>query len=257
MKTYNTTVRIVDTETLETLDIAHPGKVAVTTNPVESLWGTKQKTVAFLIFGLFIGITFICNHQIKKENQVLQQEVAEYQLLNGDREYINVLTLAGKYATYKEKVPTEMDSVFKMIVESGAWYPEIIMAQFIIESNSGTSNVSKNASNYFGMKKIGEGPTSRPSLQIKGMNYSGYGMYMNWQHSILDRVLWDLWVFKTKKPETVDKYLQKINGIYAEDPGYVTKLRSIATTWRDKIELYKVRNDDTASTIQRRGSEGM
>lgn len=257
MKTYDTTVRIMDDETLETLDIARPGKVAVTTNPVESLWGTAQKTVAFLIFVLFIGIAFIGNRHIKKENQALQQEVAEYQLLNGDREYINVLTLAGKYATYKEKVPTQMDSVFKVIVESGAWYPEIIMAQFIIESGSGTSNVSKNASNYFGMKKIGEGSRSRPNLQIKGMDYSGYGMYMNWQHSILDRVLWDLWVFKTKKPETVDEYLRKIDGIYAEDPGYVVKLRSIAASWRDKVELYKVRNTDTTSMIPCKGSEGL
>jgi hypothetical protein len=58
-------------------------------------------------------------------------------------------------------------------------------------------------------------------------------MYLNWQHSVLDRILWDRWVFKQKP--TRDQYLDKLENIYAEDPDYRAKIVRIAKTWEEKL----------------------
>lgn len=49
---------------------------------------------------------------------------------------------------------------------------------------------------------------------------------MNWQHSVIDRILWDEWVFSGKKP-TKEQYMAKLGGVYAEDKQYVSKLNKI------------------------------
>ena len=184
---------------------------------------------------LVIVLTTFCieSHKdivlLKEENGVLKESI---ELATIDH---NIELLAGKYATSKTSIPKDKEEIFKFVVESGAWYPDIIMAQLIMESGAGTSNVYRHSRNLYGMKKVGEGPRSRPSLQIPGMTYSGYGMYLNWQHSILDRVLWDKWMFKNEKPSSREEYYKKIDGIYAEDPAYIEKVRKVAKEWEPKI----------------------
>lgn len=247
MKVLNKKIRLFDAKTLEYIgeceNVGIIGKSEIVLD-FYRYWATW-----IILFLIIVGVcvTSFCAvnkyQRILEENHQLQAyiEVAEYDL--------NVEILAGRYATSRTPVPTDMNEVYKVCIQSGAWYPEIIMAQFIIESGSGTSSISKKARNYYGMRYIGT--KGRPTLQIPDMNVNGYGVYINWQHSVLDRVLWDDWVFNKTRPETREKYLAKINGVYAEDPKYISKILSIANVWAAKTDsIRNVMERDSITTIQ-------
>ena len=249
MKVLDKKVRLHDAETFEFLGEYEKNRVGIMKEhelvlDFRRYWPTWVIFILLIIF-LLADSWFVTDKYIAEQNtnkQLVEYiEVAEYDL--------NVELLAGRYATSRTPVPTDMNEVYKMCIQSGAWYPEVIMAQFIIESGSGTSNLAKKARNFYGMKYIGT--KGRPTLQIPDMNVSGYGMYLNWQHSVLDRVLWDDWVFSKTKPESREKYLAKINGVYAEDPNYITKVISIANEWAAKTDsLRTVMEQDSVILIQ-------
>lgn len=249
MKVLNRKVRLHDAETLEYIGEYDKERVGII-GETELVLDFRRYWPTWVIFILLVfGICATGWYTADKYCAVVETnkqlveyiEVAEYDL--------NVELLAGRYATSRTPVPTDMNEVYKMCIQSGAWYPEIIMAQFIIESGSGTSSVSKKARNFYGMKYIGT--KGRPTLQIPDMNVSGYGVYLNWQHSVLDRVLWDDWVFSKTKPESREKYLAKINGVYAEDPNYIAKVLKIASEWEVKTDsLRTVMEQDSITLIQ-------
>lgn len=249
MKVLNQKVRLHDAETLEYLGEYDKERVGIIGETELVLdfrrYWTTWLIIILLIFVLFI--TSICMagewDKARKENQRLKEyiEVAEYDL--------NIELLAGRYATSRTAVPKDLDEVYKMCIQSGAWYPEIIMAQFIIESSSGTSRLARDARNFYGMKYIGT--KGRPTLQIPNTKVNGYGVYINWQHSVLDRVLWDDWKFNKTKPKTREQYLAGLNGVYAEDPNYIPKLRVRAKEWEAKTDsLRTVMEQDSITFIQ-------
>lgn len=126
-------------------------------------------------------------------------------------------------AFIKNNIPFPNDSlinVYQYIKQLKAWYPEVIFAQLLLESNNGKSFLAKNYNNYFGMKKA----KSRPSLQLPN-TYNGYAIKLNWKHSIIDRILWDKYMFNNIKPSKTD-YIKALS-IYAEDKDYVPKLKQV------------------------------
>lgn len=240
MKTFDQKVRIIDDETLQTIGVYGPDQVTVRSRfdkPV-SIWNASITGLILVAFiAALIGVIL---QQRNYTKELLVENTMYQEIFESTQQNITIERLAGKYCTTKGKPENNPDSIFKFICEAGAWYPEVIMAQVTQESNLFTSNVGRNAKNGFGMKKCGEGPNSRPNLQIPGVNYNGYGVYMNWYHSVLDRLLWDVWVFKCKKPATREEYLTKIGTIYAEDPNYVERITTIARKWEKKVP-----NNDT------------
>jgi len=243
MKYINRPVRIFDDDNLKCLGVYKPFRVAVL-GKNEVVFNFREHWYLFLgILVVIAGLIWalVCstkhNHKLVDEynNMVKEKEIYQEIVEVASNDY-HIELLAGHYALSKTPIPTNRDEIFKVVCESGAWYPEIIMAQIIQESGAGTSNVYRNANNLFGMKKVRSG--GRPTLQLPNTDYNGYGVYMNWQHSILDRVLWDTWVFKKKKPETREEYLNRLGCIYAEDPNYVSRVLTIAKQWEDKVEQY-------------------
>lgn len=244
MKRLDRKVSIYDTDTLEPIGDYKENQVGILKKH-EMVLDFRTYWYAWLfLFGILfctyiIGQRIVGNYnetmrenlELKAENEQLKSYIA------ATEHELNVEILAGKYATLRTPVPTDMNEVYKMCIQSGAWYPEIIMAQFIIESGSGTSQVASNARNFYGMKYIGT--KGRPTLQIPHMNFSGYGMYLNWQHSVLDRVLWDDHVFNKTMP-TRAQYLDKISRTYAEDPNYINKLLPIASEWLVKTDSLRM-----------------
>lgn len=249
MKVLNQKVRLHDAETLKYIGEYDKGRVGII-GETELVLDFHRYWPTWVIFILLLLV--ICAQgwytadkycAVMETNKQLVEyiEVAEYDL--------NVELLAGRYATSRTPVPKDMNEVYKLCVQSGAWYPEIIMAQFIIESGSGTSSLAKKARNFYGMKYVGT--KGRPTLQIPNENVAGYGMYLNWQHSVLDRVLWDDWVFSKTKPETREAYLAKINGVYAEDPNYIKKVLAIADDWSVKTDSIRtVLEQDSVKLVQ-------
>ena len=108
--------------------------------------------------------------------------------------------------------------LYQFLLDNNAWYPDILLKQAKIESANYTSDVYKNTNNLYGMKKVGK----RQTTQVNN-TYKGYGCYNNWCLSVLDRMLWDIFVFNGEKPSR-EKYLKAMS-IYAEDKNYLTKLK--------------------------------
>lgn len=236
MKVFDFPCRVFNSESLTFIGDYKPGEVAVVKSRGRKL---LCMFLPMLIILLWL-VPFVMWIPIHEENEQLREEIEVYEKTTDlSMSILGTEYLAGKYATFKGAVPEEQDTIFRFVCECGAWYPEIIMAQLILESRTFGSDVGENAKNGFGMKKCGEGPKSRSNLQIPGVNYKGYGIYMNWYHSILDRHMWDLWIFKGEKP-TLDKYLEKIGSIYAEDPDYISKVLRLANEWKPKADAYLI-----------------
>jgi hypothetical protein len=130
--------------------------------------------------------------------------------------------LVGKYHIFPNKSVSD-SIIYEVACECGAWYPDIIMAQYEIESNRGKSALARSSNNLFGMRIA----VRRPTTQLSGMSNSGYGVYLNREHSIIDRILWERWVFKGEKPSR-EEYMTRLSSIYAESPTYRETIETTA-----------------------------
>lgn len=112
------------------------------------------------------------------------------------------------------------DSIlYAYLEEINAWYPDILLAQAKVESGSYTSTVFKKANNLYGMKQV----YSRFHCQTG--SYNSYGGYDSWKLSVLDRVLYDLFVFDSIKPER-EVYLKQLRN-YAESQNYIETINKV------------------------------
>lgn len=141
----------------------------------------------------------------------------------------NALMLAGMYITSKDtKLPVHKDSIYEVARRAGAYFPEVIVAQAIIESQCGRSSLGTNANNLFGMKQVGG--RGRVTTQTQGRSVNGFGTYHNWQMSVIDRVLWERSIFR-KRPASRNQYIDKMSKIYSEEGAtYASKIRNLITT---------------------------
>jgi hypothetical protein len=115
-------------------------------------------------------------------------------------------------------------NMYKLLHKCGAYYPEYIIAQYILESGHGTSRIAKQNNNLFGMKKAYQ----RNTCRIKERHDGVYAKYDNWQLSVLDRVLWEAHAFKNHGGvPSVKEYRDYLARNYAEDKQYIKKLGTI------------------------------
>lgn len=209
---------------------------SVFANPDEvSRIGVKQPAKARIIKWCIVAILAVLTLAIIRHHH--NTSIARYQAdiadLTSQLDFIEheteLISMTGYYYMIGKNSEPLSDSLAMTILESsGAWYPDVIIAQMHLESNNFKSDVGKNATNGFGMKKIAESGRHRPTTQIPNHNYHGYGMYINWQLSLIDRILWEQWTFSGAKPSR-SKYLQKIGDIYAEDPNYISKINKLCS----------------------------
>lgn len=130
------------------------------------------------------------------------------------------------------------DSIlYDYIVEIKAWYPDILLAQAKIESGSYSSTVFKKANNLYGMKQV----NSRFHCQTSSFN--SYGGYDSWKLSVLDRVLWDMFIFDSIKPER-EVYLRALRN-YAESETYVQAIQKVINS--NNISNEENKNKQTTS----------
>ena len=199
----------------------------------ESLTYVKLNDLTKILFALLIltPILFILMMTLKEsldqsakirelsaENNKLKELNEE---LAYERDVNNLHALTGKFVINKQTEEPTIDSLISFLNECGAWYPDIIVAQAILESATFTSNIYNNTYNMFGMRK----PHSRETTSLNTYE-NNYANYYNWQLSAIDRIHWDLNIFRNKKP-TRDEYINKIGAIYAEEPTYLQRIDSI------------------------------
>jgi len=191
-------------------------------------WKYKfRKWAAPLLMALILISGLCISNYIKYKNAVSDNDqIIEYISQSSGEVTGNIQTLIGKYHIYPNKSLAD-STVLEIIQECGAWYPEVIMAQYIVESGRGTSSLAKSSSNLFGMKVA----LRRPTTQLSGISNNGYGVYLNKEHSIIDRILWERWVFKNEKPSR-EVYLTRLCQIYAEAPNYIETLEKVSMKYR-------------------------
>ena len=166
--------------------------------------------VILILAALFTN-SLIERHRLNKENETLKE-----QLLKDETE----LSLEHSIGYWFINTPKDVnDSIlYKFLVDNNAWFPDILLKQAKIESSNYSSDVYLNTNNLYGMKKVGK----RQTTQLNN-TYKGYGCYNNWCLSVLDRMLWDIFIFDNIKPSK-EEYLKAMS-MYAEDTNYIKKIR--------------------------------
>ena len=191
---------------------------------------SKPIIVLIIMCVIFWFLAYVGFSKYSKLKTEYEYTLSEYEQLLFEKQEQNLYTFIGEYSFLKnEKIPTNDSVVYEFIKATGCWYPDIVMAQYVIESGHGKSMLSQEYNNCFGMKYVGnKGRRNTQLPDVKG--YGDYGVYANWQLSVVDRQLWDHRVFEASKP-TKDYYLNIIGKIYAEDPNYIDKITAEAKKW--------------------------
>ncbi len=110
-------------------------------------------------------------------------------------------------STEKSDLILTDSSVLNELVKSGCVLPTVALAQAKLESGLGKSQVGKNAKNLFGI-------THHKCKYVHG-KYGVYASYKTYRDNIKCYI------------HIQDNYLKNIDGRYAEDPGYTTKIKSM------------------------------
>lgn len=185
-----------------------------------------KRLVRYVLIFFSVSVLFLCttliffilslqrNHTILKLEDTI--EVQQY-IIDKDDVLLTLETNIGHYLMLpKDSIAECNDSVlYAFLTANGAWYPDILLRQAKIESGNYTSSIYKSNNNLYGMKKVNKRQTTQTDIK------NGYGYYRNWQLSVLDRILWDIYTFGDKPSK--DTYYNAM-GIYAEDSNYKNKL---------------------------------
>lgn len=132
-----------------------------------------------------------------------------------------VLTSSSKKA---EDINEEINSSFtkEALIEEikchGFKYPELILAQALLETGHFKSTIFKENNNLFGMKQ----PRKRFTL-CKGSNLN-HALYDNWKISVEDRMIYDTLYLKDM---TRTQYLRFLDKVYCKSGNYTGKLEKL------------------------------
>lgn len=119
-----------------------------------------------------------------------------------------------------EKNKIEIYLLYFEILEKNIQYPDIVLAQAILESGYMTSQIFIENNNLFGMRF----PERRETTAIS--ENKGYSVYDCWTDSVKDYKLFQDFLFRNKE-KTRDEYFDYLSRIYAEDGSYVAFVKEI------------------------------
>lgn len=120
--------------------------------------------------------------------------------------------------------------VYEELVRLDVKFPDIVLAQTILESGNFSSKVAKQNNNLFGMRM----PKVRETTAI-GQRY-GYARYYNWKDSVKDYKLWQEALLKKYPNMTRGQYKSYINRIYSTGKNYISKINLIIQKNKNKYE---------------------
>lgn len=156
-----------------------------------------------MIFISFIAIYLYAND--KKSDKIIKER----------ENLIEINNKVNNYISYK-------DSVSNLIFELNLEYPNIVLAQSILESGNFTSNVFKENNNPFGMKI----PLNRATT-AKGIK-NGHAYYSSIREAVIDYAFLQAYYYKEAKSE--DDYYRILAKNYAKDSKYINKIKQIANS---------------------------
>ena len=153
-------------------------------------------------------------------------------------------------------------SLMQLLVEAGVQFPEVVIAQSLLETGFYSSQIYLENKNPFGMKTSSRGfhiPTN--SWKHKQYCYDKvHACYINYRYAVKDFKEWQSIRLKAytnyfgRTPSSVDEYLHFLDNLvinkkiyrYAEDPQYTKKVAKILQRWNKTAFFSKtiVRSSD-------------
>ena len=127
-------------------------------------------------------------------------------MLNLTTEIISVVTDTVTIERTIEDMKLTDSGLTAELVKQGCVLPAVAVAQAKIESNIGKSNVGVQAKNMFGL-------TYHKCKYVDG-KHGVYAKYKSYKDNVRCYI------------DIQNKYLRKIDGVYAEDPNYLSALRA-------------------------------
>lgn len=104
-------------------------------------------------------------------------------------------------------------------------HPDIVYAQMVLETGNFTSSIFKENHNLCGMKCAQSRPYTHQGPE------RGHAVYEDWKMSVLDYALYQSSYLRDLKSEA--QYYEYLGKHYAEDPNYVSKLKTIVKKLRN------------------------
>jgi len=98
-------------------------------------------------------------------------------------------------------------------------YPHIVYAQAMLESGNFTSKIFKENNNMFGMKQ------ARVRINLAKSTQYNHAYFETWEDCLLDFAFHRATYFSKLKTE--QDYYNYLGKYYAEDPSYISKLKSM------------------------------
>jgi flagellum-specific peptidoglycan hydrolase FlgJ len=120
--------------------------------------------------------------------------------------------------------------VYQEILDLDIKFPDIVLAQAVLESGNFASKVTKHNNNLFGMRM----PKVRQTTAV-GQRY-GYARYYNWKDSVKDYKLWQEALLKKHPNMTRGQYKSYIDRIYSTGKNYISKINLIIQKNKNKYE---------------------
>lgn len=122
------------------------------------------------------------------------------------------------------KLPFTDKNLAQELKKQGVMYPDVALAQSMLETGYFKSDIFLDNNNLFGMKH----PRQRPTLS-KGPN-RGHASFNDWQDSVKDYKMWQ--EYNKLSNLSKDQYIAKLNRIYCMPPScgsnnYAKKVQSL------------------------------
>lgn len=153
-----------------------------------------------IIVGLLVGVIFMSRrvNDVKYITEETKQIIIREQLIENE---FNPVRLK------------------EYILELNIRFPHIVYAQAQLESGNFTSHIFQVNNNLFGMKEAKRRPTTNKGTE------NGHAYFNHWRESVVDYAFYQAAYLNDIRSEK--EYWEYLGQNYAEDPGYIIKLKNI------------------------------
>jgi uncharacterized FlgJ-related protein len=174
----------------------------------------KRNYIFYIAFSLFIGFISI---YLFKSIFIPDIPLREVKSLKDKYEQVLIAETQNDF--------TEERFISK-IKELNIKHPHIAYAQAMLESGNFTSRIFRENNNMFGMKQ------ARSRINLAKSTQYGHAYFENWEECLLDFAFHRAtYLSKLRTENDIYTYLGKY---YAEDPGYIEKLKTMVNKYKLK-----------------------
>ncbi len=132
---------------------------------------------------------------------------------------VRFITEETKQIIIKQEQEFTPEKLKAYILELNIRFPHIVYAQALLESGEFKSHIFKENNNFFGMKQAKQRPTTNKGTE------NGHAYFANWRDCVVDYAFYQAAYLNDLRSES--EYFEYLGQNYAEDPGYVGKLKKI------------------------------